>query len=583
MHARPAPAPGTIRILPSIRRVAFGLKGSFLGTIVAALLAFADPASAQTYLLRVADGNQSGLTTTNYGYFGNRFLNPSPSLEYPLGSGYEHLVHGGVWIGARAVDEVGSFTGVVTAALDATVGGNPAPQTEFTPRGSIEVRSLAPASPYYSSEAVSDLDLLSTYDDLVPRSTPGSTEPHRPMGVSVRQHVYQWASDGLESMVFVRLIVSNAGDAPLSDVWVGLYTELASGSKNAYSCWPPSTSCGPGSWYRKKWISFDAPSRLLREHYCAALPVPGGCNLAAVPPWMGLQLLTPPGAGQTFTVAAWPWGPSDPLRDQDVERHGLMSAGTIADFALPELSPQSGDPVEMIALGPFGSVSPGDSVEVSFAFIGAADEASLSQLATLAQQVHDLGYRDPTTPALVALISAAASQERVTLTWAGHGPSPFATVERADASAPETAGQGAPPSRDLAAIQSDASGRFTFDDDAVTPGASYDYRLRFTNGERTASTRVDVPRAAAFAIDAVRPNPSSGSDPVVSFSLDRSGPARLEAVDLTGRRVSHVEFHGTAGRHLHRLDGGERLAPGIYLLRLTQAGRTASTRLTVIR
>ena len=60
------------------------------------------------YVVRVADQNAVGVTLTNYGVIGNNFVSRSPSLEYPLGTGCEHLTAGGLWFGAQAVDgEIG--------------------------------------------------------------------------------------------------------------------------------------------------------------------------------------------------------------------------------------------------------------------------------------------------------------------------------------------------------------------------------------------------------------------------------------------------------------------------------------------
>ena len=55
------------------------------------------------YVFRVTDSNLMGITVTNYGFIGNNFFSRTPSMEYPLGTGYEHLVRGGLWVGARAV------------------------------------------------------------------------------------------------------------------------------------------------------------------------------------------------------------------------------------------------------------------------------------------------------------------------------------------------------------------------------------------------------------------------------------------------------------------------------------------------
>jgi len=345
------------------------------------------------YVVRVADQNAVGVTLTNYGVIGNNFVSRSPSLEYPLGTGYEHLVVGGLWFGAHAVDGVGPFTGVSCAAQDGPQGSPTTTLTEFTPAGlEITRHSRNPASPVFDPGAVSDMDYRWAFSDRPARVISGQ-EAHRPLNILVRASALSWVSSPLQDFLILRFTIINLGAAPLTGAWAGLWTELASGDKNSYTCWPPSSVCGTsGSWFSKKWLQYDAPQRLLREHYCAALPVPGGCELSRVPAWMGVQLLSHTTAGQHVTVAAWNYGPGNESRDEDTERYGLMSAGTIQDLTWPELMPQTGDPVEMLAFGPFGDIASGDSITADFALVGGGEVADIQAHADSAQAFYDNGF-----------------------------------------------------------------------------------------------------------------------------------------------------------------------------------------------
>ena len=185
-------------------------------------------ADSIAYATRIHDGSLVGVTITNYGFIGNNFSTRSASLEYPLGSGYEHLVRGGLWVGAQAVDGAGAFTGVTTACLDGSPGPNPLNATEFTPAGlQILARSSLPTSPYYDPQARSELDFIGSFSDLPARSAGG--EPHRPLNLLVRQEVYGWSYAGLEHSAFLRYVIRNQGSAALTNLWAGFYTELASG------------------------------------------------------------------------------------------------------------------------------------------------------------------------------------------------------------------------------------------------------------------------------------------------------------------------------------------------------------------
>jgi hypothetical protein len=84
-----------------------------------------------------------------------------------------------------------------------------------------------------------------------------------------------------------------------------------------------------------------------------------------------------------------------------------------------------------------------------------------------------------------------------------------------------------------------------------------------------------------FALDPVRPNPSRGGTLTVRFSLPTDAPARLELLDVAGRRIASHEVG--VGQHTLDLGAGQHLAPGLYLVRLTQGANTRTTRVAVLR
>ncbi len=113
----------------------------------------------------------------------------------------------------------------------------------------------------------------------------------------------------------------------------------------------------------------------------------------------------------------------------------------------------------------------------------------------------------------------------------------------------------------------------------MVAGRRYGYRLAIggdAGQEYFGETWVDVPIGLALAIQGFHPNPGAGR-PTVSFTLPKQGAARVELLDVMGRRVVTKEWASLeGGRHLIRLDDGARLKPGVYLVRLTFEGRTVS-------
>jgi hypothetical protein len=182
---------------------------------------------------------------------------------------------------------------------------------------------------------------------------------------------------------------------------------------------------------------------------------------------------------------------------------------------------------------------------------------------------------NPATATLASLVTASADLDGVKLMWEVQGLSSV-NVYRTEA--------GSSWSR-IGSVTPDGTHRVAYTDAAVLRGHTYGYRLGIpqAGGEVFAGeTYVDVPMTAEFALRGARPNPSV--DRVsFAFSLTDNSPATLELVDLVGRRVfSRAVGTLGAGFHVVPMDRGN-LPIGIYAVRLTQHGRTLSSKVTVIR
>jgi hypothetical protein len=178
-------------------------------------------------------------------------------------------------------------------------------------------------------------------------------------------------------------------------------------------------------------------------------------------------------------------------------------------------------------------------------------------------------------PASVSLASVDASPWRVALRWRSEVALPDPRVERrGSASGWEPIGN--------ATVEGD--GFLRFEDTTARAGERHAYRLRWIESEREFTTPevwVESPTTPALALEALSPNPSTG-DALVSFVLPTSERAKLEVFDLSGRRVESRDLTKLGpGRHMLRLAAGQ--APGLYLVRLTQMGASATRRWCVLR
>lgn len=96
------------------------------------------------------------------------------------------------------------------------------------------------------------------------------------------------------------------------------------------------------------------------------------------------------------------------------------------------------------------------------------------------------------------------------------------------------------------------------------------------------STDVGPDRQAGRLAVAAWPNPALGHRVRLVLSLAAGAAARVELLDVTGRRVDAAEIAGGPARSLPvELASGKRLAPGLYFARLTQEGASRTARVVI--
>ena len=115
------------------------------------------------------------------------------------------------------------------------------------------------------------------------------------------------------------------------------------------------------------------------------------------------------------------------------------------------------------------------------------------------------------------------------------------------------------------------------------------WALQFARGPRgeraLASEAEDVAMLPlpALSLAGARPNPGVRGLSV-AFSLPDAAPARLDVLDLAGRRIAGRDVGALgAGPHVVDLTAGRELPAGLYWLRLERGGRTLTAKAVVIR
>lgn len=126
--------------------------------------------------------------------------------------------------------------------------------------------------------------------------------------------------------------------------------------------------------------------------------------------------------------------------------------------------------------------------------------------------------------------------------------------------------------------------------DVGLPGRYYKLSAVDVNGNESgfalvtpASTAGVEDGPVVFALTGFATNPASARAMSVSFALPTAGSARIELLDVTGRRVlvREVGLMG-AGRHVVDLGATARPSSGIYWLRLSQGDREVRRRVTLL-
>jgi hypothetical protein len=179
----------------------------------------------------VVDVGNVGVTVTNAGFFGKANVrnNPTgpPSFEFPLNSGIEHLFESGLWVGAVRSD------GIVTVRTAAvTAGGGYSPGSsgyEVAQASSIFSRSTLPSSDAFTRQAVSHLDLVSAFEDtsaVLPGTSLPMPDPGGRLGMTVNVSSHAWNFPFTESFVILNFDIVNISSAAWDSVYVGMFHDL---------------------------------------------------------------------------------------------------------------------------------------------------------------------------------------------------------------------------------------------------------------------------------------------------------------------------------------------------------------------
>lgn len=307
------------------------------------------------------------ITVSNYGTIGHGFrLWPQqPSMQYPRGSGIEHLFIGGLWVGVGS-DGGGGGTRVTTGAVDASsIRRGVTEGFEFTTGidSRVNERSSLPDSPFYDPHATSHQDFLADFTDINTTNPNQNNEPvanHTPLGIDVHLEMYAFNFAFADNFVIFNYSIKNTNRYSLDSVYVGIYADLVVRNTNV----SPPTLGTP-------FYSHNGLGYIDSLHLAYAYDYDGDGGLADN--YAAIKFLGSTPYKNATIYNAWQFrNSSDPMYFSpftDPDRYMKMAVGLIPGQIAT--MPKPSNFMTLISVGPYSRIGAGDSINVVFAMMAA--------------------------------------------------------------------------------------------------------------------------------------------------------------------------------------------------------------------
>ncbi len=311
------------------------------------------------------------ITVSNYGVFGHGFrLWPQqPSMQYPRGSGIEHIFVGGLWVGVGPTTTGG--TRVTTGAVDvSSLRSGVSEGFEFTTTTDSRVleRSGLSDNRFYDPKSTSHQDFIADFTDVNTTNPNQNNEPipnHVPIGINVHLETYAWNFSFADNFVIFNYWIKNVSGNSIDSVYVGLWADLVVRNTNI----TPPTVGAP--FYSHGGLGF-----LDSLNIAYAYDYDGDGGLADS--YSAIKFLGSSPFRTDSYYQAWQFRNSaDPTYfspGTDVQKYDKMTVGLtkaqIAGIAKPS------NYMTLLTVGPFTKIAAGDSLNMVFALMAAKKRSS---------------------------------------------------------------------------------------------------------------------------------------------------------------------------------------------------------------
>jgi len=325
------------------------------------------------------------LHVSNLGFTGNfGFGSGEPSAEWPPGSGYEHVYVAGLWFGAQ-VDGIPHVSTSAWALEFAPPGDDPVYTIHtgaFDMAGGL--RFIDDDGDGLKDEdrldgfdndldgaidedygGISEQMFVRTYFDTAATMSPPPHE-HIPLGIRVTEESYAWSADDRDDFVGVHYEFTNVSTDTWEDVFIGVIVDPDVGYEDSDAHWEDDVSFVADEVVMPGLDGLFPPVRVMAAYaYDEAGGADGDWN-----GHFGAVLLnhSTPQTGSEEPRSVEPlgygiWSPSG-VPAIDSERYAAMQGASIPDTPLPP-----GDTRFLLVTGPYGTLAPGETVELDIAFV----------------------------------------------------------------------------------------------------------------------------------------------------------------------------------------------------------------------
>jgi hypothetical protein len=360
-------------------------------------LLFASTATAQIpFEQKATSVGRLGVNISNVGTIGRPDVSTNtqgnPSMEFPIGSGIEHLFEAGLWIGAY----VDGQQRVSTSSLEAAKGySTGAAGFEFTSVSGITERSILSGSPKYSGSAISHQDFVVQFTDkntVIPGTQVPISGHTNPLGADVTLQTYAWNYSFADYFVIMNYYITNNSNKTWDSVYLGMYSDLVVRNVNI-------TQETGTAFFNKGKGGYDSAQNAIYAYQFKGDDIDYTQSYAAIQilgsEWR--KMFFHPSNGNIFTSSGFPtpqinpnfWnysGTNPPFAkaNDDQERYLKLRSGMDNTTLQVPTGPYKSvnNWIQMISTGPFVSVAPGETVNFSVALVCAKQLGGLSNNTT---------------------------------------------------------------------------------------------------------------------------------------------------------------------------------------------------------